>query len=195
MPPISDIHRHGGRLRRITAGKDPRCVFACNRWPRVVTFGQRSSQFKLASKVFGLNVFAQDRFCSRLWQLTLFANALGSNQTAVWKLAGACSDGAATVAFVRAHSSRKARKRLCYHQRGGVESALLPTKSSSAPGKRGWRFLRDLRDYPSHLDVIPGGCTALAGVVRIQNDRAFHPFHFYCRLAAACGISVARASR
>ena len=54
-------------------------------------------------------------------------------------------------------------------------SVIASVKTSKAPSsqqnpdsasrQRGRRFLRDLRDDPSHLVVVPAGCAALAGAV------------------------------
>ena len=164
--------------------------------PRVVTFGQQSSQFMPVSKIFDLNVFARDRLRCTLSQagVDAFCQCVGFGPTAVWDLARACSDDAAACPFVRTHPSRKARKRLGHRQRGGVQGAVVPAKSTSASRERGGRFLRDLRDHPSRLVVIPAGCAALAGAVRVANDRALRLFHFHFCLAATCGVSIARSS-
>ena len=109
-------------------------------------------------------------------------------------LARARSDDAAACSFVRTHPSRKADKQFRRRECGGVEGALVPAKPNPAPGERGGRLLRDLRDHPPHFVVIPSGCAVLAGAVRVPNDRAFQFFHFYIYLAATCGVSIARSS-
>ena len=47
---------------------------------------------------------------------------------------------------------------------------------------------------PVYRKTNPAGCAALAGFVRVPNNRAFWLFQFHFCLAATCGISIARAS-
>ena len=150
----------------------------------------------LASKVFELNLFARDRLRCRLTQagVNAFCQCVGLGPGGVWELACACSDDAAACPFVRTPPSRKAFKRLRYRQRGGVRGAVVPAKSSSVSGERRGPLLRDLRDYPSRLVVTHAGCAALAGAVRVSNNRASRQFQFRFYLAATCGISIARSS-
>jgi hypothetical protein len=147
-----------------------------------------------ANSMLGTNGgIAPDRFGGTLNEVGVarVADASGSYQQAVEHLARACSDGAAACPFVGTRPSRKARKRPRHRQHGGVQGTFAP----SASHKRGGRFLRDLRDYPSRLIVIPAECAALAGAVHVPNHRAFRPFHFHFYHAATCGISIARSPR
>ena len=123
-------------------------------------------------------------FCQCVGFVPIGGGALGSRLQR-WR----CS-----LSFRADTSTSKSCKRLRHRERGGVPGAVVPAKSRSASGERGGRLLLDLRDHPSRLVVILAGCAALAGAVRVPNNRAFRLFHFHFCLAATCGISIARSS-